>query len=240
MSVELDEAPERETIMQMVEREAAAAEAEPETEPEGGPEPEPDPEPEPTPASDAEMAKRDKAMNSEDKRHENAVAKLYGPDWSLMTDCPLCLNHGYVPTQPDPDFDPMQRLAVLTSMGEGAPVELAFHPDFYRCELCDGWGELSTHSRRDVMNHEQCPDCGGRGSRSKAQDHALAGVQLPYTPPAVVLPPLGSAPTNGAPPTATITQGGHTFTGLPGAAPDQLGRMAGHPLWGFPAESGGI
>lgn len=199
-----------------------------------------EPEPEPEPPSDVQLAGLERKMQAEDDRHEKAVAKLYGEGMAAMAPCPLCLAHGFLPSEPADDLEPEQRAAVLWAMGDNKPPELREHPKLSRCATCDGWGDLTTGARKDTTAVEGCPDCGGKGYRDADQMAALASVQTPlYPPPAPAPAPI--YPAAGSPGSGTqITQGGHTFFMPLGAAPDQVGRVAGHPLWGAPLESGGL
>lgn len=192
------------------------------------------------PASDVAMEQIGRALDKEGDRHTKAVARIMGDQMGDLVICPLCVTPGFVLVEPPSDFDPMQRLAVLQAMGEGAPPQLQHHPQLYRCETCDGWGDLETGSRKDTTAREGCPDCSGKGYRDRVQDQAMQDARGPSAaagmPLALVPPPPGAQLGTGP----TVTQGGYSFPLLPGAAPDAIGRIAGHPLWGTPAETGGL
>lgn len=180
------------------------------------------------------------ALDLEAERHKDAVAEILGPDMGDLVPCPLCVTPGFVLVSPPPDFDPMQRAAVMMAMGEDAPEVLKRHPDLYRCAKCDGWGDLDSGSRRDVTKRQQCPDCMGKGFRSHAEDKALETAQAPQ-PGLTAVPPLPQAPPmQPTPDSGLITQGGHTFRVVPGGSPDPSGRLAGHPLWGYDVSLGGV
>jgi hypothetical protein len=157
-----------------------------------------------------------------------------------LVECPLCPVPGFVSELPMTEVDPMQRLAVLTVLGEAGTTAAPPHPTLHRCEACDGFGLMDTGSRREAFATQPCPQCGGNGYIDQqvlqAQVDARIGSGLPagfdLTPP--------PAPTNNVVPTPTVTQGGHTFPVVLGGALDQFGRMAGHPLWGQPVEAGGL
>lgn len=192
------------------------------------------------PASDMAMERIGRDLDREADRHTRAVAKIMGEQMGDLVPCPLCITPGFVTVEPPRDFDPMQRQAVLMSMGDGAAPTLNQHPKLYLCETCDGWGDLTTGSRKETTRTEGCPDCGGKGYRDRDMDQAMSDARGPvavpdlpaYPPPSAVGSPPGSLP--------TVTQGGYSFPLLAGAAPDASGRLAGHPLWGSPVEAGGF
>lgn len=194
----------------------------------------------PEPPSEAAVNAMQTKLDKEDERHEAAVAKILGDGMAAMSPCPLCLAHGFVPSEPMGDVNPDQRAMVLWVMGDPPPLELKQHGALYECPTCAGLGDLLTGSRKPETRSAMCPDCSGKGYRDRNYDAALSGVQGTPSPPlpAVTYPPPGDT-TNGHH-AAVITQGGHTFVIAPGGAPDPCGRLAGHPLWGAPAESGGL
>lgn len=240
------------TATELAEQEALSAEAEPEDpelddvnedeaerEAERERAQEAEAEPEREPASDMLMERIGRDLDKEADRHSKAVVKIMGDQMGDLVPCPLCVTPGFVTVEPPRDFDPMQRHAVLLAMGEDAPPELKAHPKLYKCETCDGWGDLTTGSRKPTTQVEGCPDCGGKGFRDRDMDQAYADARGPETNGApgnlAVLP--GLPPVLGS--TPTVTQGGYSFPLLPGAAPDACGRLAGHPLWGMDASAGG-
>lgn len=190
--------------------------------------------------SDAVMEQIGRQLDREGDRHFKAVAKIMGDQFGDLVPCPLCITPGFVTVEPVRDFDPMQRQAVLLTMGEFAPPELKDHPILYRCPTCDGWGELITGARKETTRTDGCPDCNGYGYRNRDQEQALATVtQLPTQAggPPIVYPPASPAPGTAA---GQVTQGGYTFAIVSGGAPDPHGRLAGHPLWGQDASVGGL
>lgn len=157
-----------------------------------------------------------------------------------LVECPLCPVPGFVADQPMPDIDPLQRLAVLTVIGDAGQPVAPDHPTLHQCPKCEGWGLMTTGSRRPEFATQPCPMCGGNGYVDQAAEQAMIDARAASGLPAdfdQVRPP---APTNSVVPTPTVTQGGHTFPVVLGGSLDQVGRMAGHPLWGQPAELGGL
>jgi hypothetical protein len=243
-----------ESIAELARQEAEAAEAEypdrdEESELETETEPEPDTDEDQEPGvppnlppeepSDAMMERIGRELDKEAQRHAKAVAKIMGDQMSDLLECPLCVTPGYVTSQP-PELDDMERLAVLSYIGEGGEPRLVQHPELYRCEFCDGWGDVETGSRRGTIT-VACPECDGRGYKDRRTERELAvlngGTAQPVSPPASYNTP---APATGGYEPGQITQGGFTFPPTPGASPDPAGRMPGHPLWGLPHEAGGL
>lgn len=182
------------------------------------------------PASDALMEQIGKQLDKEGDRHAKAVARIMGDSMGDLVTCPLCITPGYVTVVPPPDFDPYQRQAVLAAMGDDADPELRPHPNRRRCSTCDGWGDLTTGSRKNTTAVDGCPTCMGNGWIDSAAEQAMRDAQpLPA--------PLGAP---GVTSPSQVTQGGYTFALSPGGSSDPAGRLAGHPLWGLPAETGGV
>jgi hypothetical protein len=242
------------TIKELADAEADRAEAEDDdTEPDADPDAEPDTddtdpdaEPEPDPAAEPEPINElqlDRAMSdieqAGDSYTEHVKAIQHETPLGLV-ECPLCPVPGFVSENPMPEIDPNQRAAVLWVMGEGQQREKTPHPNLHRCDACDGDGLLPTGSRRPEFAEQPCPKCGGNGYVDRVAEQAMADARL-----AAPLPPdfdqvPAPHPTNNAVPTPTVTQGGHTFPLVLGGAPDQLGRLPGHPLWGQPIQMGGL
>jgi hypothetical protein len=178
----------------------------------------PEPQPEPEPSALANVNAIGKKLDTEDRRHHAALAKVLGEDFALYHECPLCLTLGYaLPAMPG-QFDPNQRMAVLAAMGDEPEPELNEAPEAKRCDVCDGWGELLTGSRNDTGRVKLCARCEGKGwianLEDGAQNGAGAGVGYTLPPPAQQWPPV---PNN-----------------------DAWGRPAGHPHWGQDPASVGM
>jgi hypothetical protein len=243
-----------ETTTEIVEREAAEAELElagelepdadlepePEPEPEGEPEPEPEPEPAGAPASDADAERVLKRIERAADKYVRNVAELSGNAGLGLRECPLCPIPGFVPEQADPNPDPAVRLAVMSAIGEGLPPTYPPSPHLHMCEPCDGTGCLATGSRRAGFTDVECEVCMGRGWNDDRHAQAMndvadTGAGIPLPAPA---PGFGTTPASAYP--SAVTQGGITFTLVPGGVPDPHGRLPGHPYWGQPIETGGL
>jgi len=213
-------------------------------EPEGDDDTDPDAEPEPEPEQPIPTeAALERAVREVERAGDSYVEHVQAIQHEAelgLVECPLCPVPGFVPEMPMLDIPPDQRMAVLTVMGEGLGVTAPDHPTLHRCQGCDGWGLLTTGSRRTEFQTSPCPRCGGNGYMDDALLQAQADARLSsgLPPDADQLPPAPAQ--NHAVPTPTVTQGGHTFPVVLGGALDQFGRMAGHPLWGQPIEAGGL
>jgi hypothetical protein len=158
------------TVKELADAEAARAEAENPEEEEGAEEeealPETQSEPEPGPVGPTEDQMR--ALDREDKRHEKALAQLMGADFSYFARCGSCDGLGYFMPPP--------------------PAELKFkpHPDTWKCETCDGMGDVLSGAvgRNQTL---QCPDCGGQGYKSRR-----ATEPLPVPSPVPASPPVAN------------------------------------------------
>lgn len=243
-----------EAISEMVAREAEEAEREDEgaeEEPDGGSEEEPDAEPEAPAApedvpearqpSEREMERAFKAIERAGDRYTKSILQIQkGVDLGLV-ECPLCPVPGFVALEAPPEgFDPLQVEAIRNYLGIGPQRHYRQAPHLTRCTDCDGEGFWSTDSQREGYMDVQCDVCMGSGFVDARHAQAMADA-APLTPPAGSPPYLTVAPDQ---PTglhaSQVVQGGHSFQLIPGGAPDQHGRLPGHPLWGAPIEQGGI
>jgi hypothetical protein len=213
---------------EVAEREALEAEGEPEVEPDETEaeelaeierEQEVEPEPEPEPSSLALMEAQGKALDSEQKRHANALAKALGEHWGELAECPLCQVDGYAMPYGPGEVSPEQRMAVLTVLGEGPGQGLKPHPDLEMCAYCDGWGRLTTGSKNEGALTEICPKCSNQGYVTKNTAPEVNGSQLYTPPPPPYIPPFDPGSVN------------H----------DKWGRDPGNPRYGQdPAMNGGL
>jgi hypothetical protein len=181
-------------------------------EPADEPELEPDAEPEPhVESSQTTLAKRDKALTTETKRHETALRKAYGDDFETLAPCPLCLTDGWVIPAPPGAFPPEQWDAVKIAAGQdaGENFKLAYYAE--PCPTCDGWGKVATGSHVTDLGTPICRDCNGQGWREK---------QAPLAPVASWQPPV-------APPIVNRLPGEDT------GEYDKWGRPAGHERFGI-------
>jgi len=242
------------TISELVAREAEEAErdddatepgAEPEAEPtpdtEPGAEPAPAAVPAPEPPSEAQLERAMKAIEKAGDRYTKSIQQIQeGVDLGLV-ECPLCPVPGFVSELPPPEgFDPTQVQVVLTYLGVGPTRAYKQAPHLGPCPDCDARGFWATGSQREGYTDVQCDTCLGSGFVDTRHLQALAPA-APMTPPEGAAPYLTIAPDmpTGLQP-SQVSQGGHTFQLVPGAASDQHGRLPGHPLWGQPIEMGGI
>ena len=187
----------RSRIAEMVEEEAARAEAEDDTAEPGEPSPGDDPED----GDDAERADTIalseealmEAFEAEQRRHEQALAGLFGDDWESMGECSMCSGIGHVPS-----------------------LSLQAHPETVQCSKCAGHGVLATGSQHDSYMVIPCEACTGQGYTRKlipVEQPAAAPTGYIYLDPATgqpvqpqpVQPPL---PANGqwAPGYAPVAQ----------------------------------
>lgn len=194
-------------VTELAELEASEAEAEEPNEEEAAQEAEEEresevePEPVVEPETEAAVKDHTKKLDAEDERHERAVMKLYGDMAADVAPCPLCLNHGFVPSEAPPEFNQDQREAVLWAMGEGR-YKLKTHPTFERCTLCDGFGKLETGARNEPGNNAiNCPDCQSRGyvDPKELERMAQAGLDAAYVPPPTIVVSPMTALANGSP-----------------------------------------
>lgn len=162
------------------------------------------------PSSQTILADRDRKLSSETRRHENALRKIYGPDFEELAVCPLCLSDGWIIPAPPGAFPDEQWEAVKMAAGQetDAKYEAAHHAE--RCTYCDGWGEVLSGSQNPTHRLVACPDCTGTGWRAKID-------APPPAPTFQIAPP----PPNGA---ATID-----WT----RPRDQWDRPEGHPHFGM-------
>jgi hypothetical protein len=182
---------------ELAEREAASAELE---EPDETPGLEPNEEeheeaeheesqPEPEPITEAQIKKIGTAIEREDDRHEKALRKILGDLWEGRETCPLCMQEGFViPAQPG-QFDPEQRVAVLSAMGDYGEPKLKPHPFLVRCTTCDGRGKLDTGSQNPGYEAESCDTCGGTGRYDKRQGTSNGNYGAPVQQQAAWTPP---------------------------------------------------
>jgi hypothetical protein len=205
------------TIAERARNEADEAEREDEDAAEAGetgetpePEPEPEPTPEDEPVTEARLKKIGKAIEGEDTRHEKRLREIYGDLWGERETCPLCLQEGFVSAVGAGEFDPEQRMAVLSVMGDTAAPTFEQNPKLHTCEQCKGQGMLATGSKRDGFTDRACFKCDGNGFIDSEVEQAMRGIQT-YPPPAAA-----PVPANGP---ALVNS-------------DTWGRPFGHPHWG--------
>lgn len=205
------------TIAELARAEGDAAEDEsPDAEPDEGDEPDEDPEPEPTkpgePPSDVSMETALKAMESEAKRHERAVAKIMGDGWEDVYPCPCCqLGPGFVFPYVTTSIDDQERKATVERYFGADDPPLRDAPFAETCDVCDGYGQLKMGAKNAHNAILPCRACEGKGWREKQPP--------PYVPP--------------APPGDPFPGAGYAYTPIEGGKADDWGRPAGHRHWGL-------
>lgn len=243
-----------ESVIEVANREADEAERdiaeqmtpdiEPDTEPDTEPEPdvEPDTEPgvEPNLPSDAAAERALKQIDKAGDAYTKKVQTIQQATPLGLVECPLCPIPGFVLDGAPAEASDDQIAAVLSVLGLTGPASYPQSPQHSTCPTCEGGGFLATGSKREGKKDIDCPECMGNGYRNAVYEAELGTLRSAEgqltVPPSVAVDPSVNGSTGYVP----ITQGGHTFTLVPGGAPDQIGRLAGHPLWGMPAERGGI
>lgn len=90
-------------------------------------------------------------LEAEQRRHERAMAKVFGDSWAAMTVCDGCGGLGHVP------------------QGLEAPPELQTDPDVVVCDACAGLGVRKTGSWADRYQTIPCTVCSGQGYRGRAE-----------------------------------------------------------------------
>ncbi len=183
----------------------------PDAEPDEPEQDEPEPETPSVPSSETVMVERDKKLTAETKRHENALAKIYGDDWAELQPCPLCLTDGYVIPAPPGAFPDDQWFAVEMAAGKDRFTVYEQDPTAEICPTCKGWGKLDTGAKTGEQAIRICPDCTGNGWQMVQPPPTLSHATWTPTPP----PPARRLP------------------GQDSGEYDQWGRPAGHERFGI-------
>jgi hypothetical protein len=194
----------------------------------------------PGPPSEAAIDRAVKELDKASDAYVRKVTTIQARTPLGLIECPLCPVPGFVPDTPIGDVPPEQRLAVMSVLGEGLPVEQRQSEHLRTCDTCDGLGMLATGSRRPGFAETMCEACQGNGFIDSRHERAALDVA---PPPQVMAPPSGyplPAPVLASPTPGQVTQGGYSFSPTPGGSADPYGRMPGHPLWGQPIDAGGI
>lgn len=194
----------------------------------------------PEPPSDAAAERALKQVEKAGDAYTRKVETIQRDTPLGLVECPLCPIPGFVLDPAPPEFDPGQ-VAVVTDY-LGLTGEQSYPPSTHltTCPTCAGFGFLATGSKRPGHTDVTCDDCMGNGYIDGRQQ--LVPPNALHSPEGVLTaPPYRPYPSaNAAAAPASVTQGGHVFPLIQGGAPDQIGRLAGHPLWGMPAEAGGV
>lgn len=148
-------------VTDLVEAEAQRAESEPDDD-----EPTPDDDEDDLPPEEVEpeQAMPDlptfdpKRLEAEQRRHEKALAGIFG-SLDTFDACEECGALGFVPQ-------------ALRDAPKPQP-----HPDYRRCETCQGFGMMATGSLRESYDTRPCPTCAGNGYMDRMQEEALQRAQ---------------------------------------------------------------
>ena len=105
-----------------------------------------------------------KRFETENTRHEKALAKIIGRDWEGFAACAECGGVGFVPA------------ATLE-----APELLAM-PGVVECPGCKGYGRLVTPSRVPGQEFQTCVQCAGNGWKHEEPAQVAAPAYAPPLP----------------------------------------------------------
>lgn len=122
-------------------------------------------EPEERPSTNAVV----KALEREETRHRNALAKALDVPVEELHPCPTCSATGFTPEPIAPE------------------PELEQDPYLERCARCAGYGEVRTGARPPALVTVPCPGCTGQGYVQKAE-HPTAVPELGNGPPTYAPP----------------------------------------------------
>lgn len=173
------------------------------------------PAPPPESLSERDVKRLERQLELEAKRHRGRVAELIGDAAQFLLVCPWCQPEMAGFYFPD-DVDDELRARVYGAFGEAIPTEYAPDPEAAMCDVCNGLGELRTHSRVPGFETRPCAKCGAKGWTSSDERRAWDAQQAARTAAAEVSVP--------APPA------GATMEDLPWS--DPWGRPRGAPNYG--------
>jgi hypothetical protein len=216
---------------------------EPEPQPEDDPPAEPEDEPELRVPSTFQVTKElaDK-VDRESKRHENALAKLYGEEWVHYNLCALCLGDGFLLPAPADVMPEEQWFAVTAQAGKMGERPLKTATYARVCDECDGWGQVLTGAKNDTQLALPCKRCDGRGwfDTELHQPPAMPAAPVVTTTSGLVFPNFHqSAPDPAA--AANVEQAPVGWYDSDKAGGDKWGRWPGHSRYGIdPANAGGL
>jgi hypothetical protein len=154
------------------------------------------------------------------KRHERAMVKLFDEYEQDGLPCPVCIRPEAAPVifaaVHEHAENGYQALAVFAGMEPEPPHREA--ENVKMCDRCDGYGELDYPTRNEHVKRQMCPACTGQGyvNETQAEQPPTGVVALPgYVPPPPEPPPAF----------------GNT---------DAWGRAQGHPHFGIPPAQVGV
>lgn len=115
--------------------------------------------------SPRELAAQQDKLDKERTRHANRVSEILGEAANDLLPCPICDpelgGFLYEATLTHPRDDVHARL--LTVLTEPVGPEYKQDPQKRQCDVCDGWGELLTGSKRAQQEKVACSTCRGSG-----------------------------------------------------------------------------
>lgn len=168
----------------------------------GQPDVEPEGEPEPQGFSEKELEKIGKALDKLRETTANRVGAILGEEAPLLMPCPVCGDgipgHVYPPDIAPPQDGTVK--AVKAYIGQPTEDQFKPHPDFEKCEECDGMSEVLTGSLRPGYWTTTCPGCNGLGYKEKATLRSLSGSNWAQEPTPILTGP--TAPPQVEPPEA--------------------------------------
>ena len=129
------------------------------------PDPDSEQEPEARGLSEAEIEKQYKQLESEQKRHTNAVSKIMGDAAIDLIVCPLCEPElqGFLRMESlDHPRDEIHE-AMIGVLKKPQQVEYQLAPHAVTCVSCDGLGQVLSGSRVPGKERIVCPTCSGNG-----------------------------------------------------------------------------
>ncbi len=171
--------------------------------------------PEPVEPDEAALAAQDRALSSEDTRHQKALAKAYGDVWPEHVRCALCDGVGFLNPELAMSLNNAQWEQLLQVAVMLVTDEYVQDPNYETCPNCQG--KTKTRSGAQDAEHylKLCDVCSGNGYVQRA----------PKLPTITPISPNGEAtgpsipviPSYGAP-----------------SPDDTWGRPAGHSHYGIP------
>lgn len=157
----------------------------------------PEPEPEAIAAAEFDM----EAVEKENVRHMNALAKIMGGQVEQLLPCATCS------TWPFPGFEPFSALPGLRDA-----------QDAEACEACNAHGLVRSGSLHPDFQTKSCIFCQGKGYRDVAMQEQAPVSPLPYAPSAPVEPwpehYMPFVPIGGGSPDSWNRPAGHPRWGL--------------------------
>ena len=173
----------------------------------GQPDVEPEGEPEPQGFSEKELEKIGKALDKLRETTANRVGAILGDEAPLLESCPVCGDaipgHVY-PASIAPPPDNVVK-AVKAYIGQPTEDQFKPHPNFEKCEECDGMSEVLTGSLRPGYWTATCPGCNGLGYKETATLRNLSPVNGNFETAPVVTGP--TAPPLVEPPEVAMLKG---------------------------------